>query len=52
MDVSESGTTWRVLNGKMARGDNIGATIEPKGGSDASITDPIVVFENTWHPVR
>jgi anti-sigma-K factor RskA len=47
MDASESGTTWRVLDGKMARGDAVGVTIEPQGGSDTPTTDPTVVFEST-----
>ena len=47
MDASETGTTWRVLDGTMARGDTVGITIEPTGGSDAPTTDPIVVFEST-----
>lgn len=46
MDAAESGTTWRVLEGEMAAGDVVGVTIEPKGGSDAPTTDPIVVFES------
>ncbi|GAA1217154.1 anti-sigma factor [Rhodoglobus aureus] len=46
MDTSESGTTWRVLDGDMAPGDVVGVTIEPKGGSDAPTTEPIVVFES------
>ncbi|WP_010203621.1 anti-sigma factor [Salinibacterium sp. PAMC 21357] len=45
MDAAEDGPTWRVLDGDMAVGDVIGVTIEPKGGSDAPTTDPIVVFE-------
>ncbi|MGV8857864.1 anti-sigma factor [Rhodoglobus sp.] len=46
MDAAESGTTWRVLDGEMAPGDVVGVTIEPKGGSDAPTTQPIVVFES------
>lgn len=46
MDVSENGTTWRVLDGEMAPGDVVGVTIEPKGGSHAPTTEPIVVFES------
>ncbi|EAR24958.1 membrane protein [marine actinobacterium PHSC20C1] len=46
MDASTDGTTWRVLDGKMAAGDVVGVTIEPKGGSDAPTTAPIVVFES------
>jgi anti-sigma-K factor RskA len=45
MDASESGTTWRALDGNMAPGDVVGVTIEPKGGSDAPTTAPIVVFD-------
>jgi len=46
MNASEDGTTWRVLQGEMALGDVVGVTIEPKGGSDAPTTEPIVVFES------
>jgi len=46
MDASTDGPTWRVLDGEMAVGDVVGVTIEPKGGSDAPTTDPIVVFES------
>ncbi|WP_341952743.1 anti-sigma factor [Salinibacterium sp. TMP30] len=46
MNASEDGTTWRVLEGEMAPGDVVGVTIEPKGGSDAPTTEPIVVFES------
>ncbi|MGV8912656.1 MAG: anti-sigma factor [Rhodoglobus sp.] len=46
MNAADNGTTWRVLDGEMAAGDVVGVTIEPKGGSDAPTTDPIVVFES------
>ncbi|MBH0082694.1 anti-sigma factor domain-containing protein [Salinibacterium sp. SWN167] len=46
MDAAEDGPTWRVLDGDMGAGDVVGVTIEPKGGSDAPTTDPIVVFES------
>ncbi|WP_339619336.1 anti-sigma factor domain-containing protein [uncultured Salinibacterium sp.] len=46
MNAAEDGPTWRVLDGEMAAGDLVGVTIEPKGGSDAPTTDPIVVFES------
>jgi len=46
MDAATDGPTWRVLDGEMAAGDIVGVTIEPKGGSDAPTTDPIVVFES------
>ncbi|QYH35490.1 anti-sigma factor domain-containing protein [Salinibacterium sp. M195] len=45
MHAAEDGPTWRVLDGDMASGDVVGVTIEPKGGSDAPTTEPIVVFE-------
>ncbi|MBI5162055.1 MAG: anti-sigma factor [Micrococcales bacterium] len=34
-----------LLSGKMTAGDSIGVTVEPKGGSDAPTTTPIVVVE-------
>ncbi|MBH0129771.1 anti-sigma factor domain-containing protein [Salinibacterium sp. NK8237] len=46
MDAADDGPTWRVLDGEMGVGDVVGVTIEPKGGSDAPTTDPIVVFES------
>ncbi|MBH0008603.1 anti-sigma factor domain-containing protein [Salinibacterium sp. SWN1162] len=46
MNAADDGPTWRVLDGDMAIGDVVGVTIEPKGGSDAPTTDPIVVFES------
>ncbi len=43
-DVSDDGTTWRVLDGAMAAGDTVGVTIEPRGGSDEPTTAPITAI--------
>lgn len=42
--VVDSGSTWRVLDGTMKAGDTVGVTVEPRGGSDAPTTDPVVVI--------
>ncbi|MGV8969891.1 MAG: anti-sigma factor [Microbacteriaceae bacterium] len=42
--VDESGTSWRVLDGDMKAGDTVGVTVEPRGGSGAPTTDPIVAI--------
>jgi anti-sigma-K factor RskA len=42
--VADSGSTWRVLDGTMKAGDTVGVTVEPRGGSDAPTTDPVVVI--------
>lgn len=39
------GEIWQVLDGKMKAGDTIGVTVEPRSGSKAPTTDPIVTFE-------
>ena len=44
--VSESGATWRVLDGDMVAGDMVGVTVEPRGGSEQPTTDPIVAIES------
>lgn len=40
------GRTWRVLEGQMQPGDVVGVTVEPRGGSDAPTTDPVLVIES------
>jgi len=42
--VGDSGSTWRVLDGQMAKGDSVGVTIEPAGGSPEPTTNPIVAI--------
>jgi anti-sigma-K factor RskA len=42
--VAGNGSTWRVLDGTMKAGDTVGVTVEPRGGSDAPTTDPVVVI--------
>jgi anti-sigma-K factor RskA len=42
LDVGDSGTSWRVLDGAMGAGDTIGLTVEPAGGSQAPSTKPVV----------
>lgn len=44
MDVANTDSTWRVLDGQMAAGDTVGVTIEPKGGSEQPTTEPIVAI--------
>jgi len=38
--------TWRVLDGKMAAGDTVGVTVEPRGGSTQPTTNPIVAISS------
>jgi anti-sigma-K factor RskA len=45
-DSSGDGTVWRVLEGTMRAGDQVGVTVEPDGGSDAPTTDPIVAIQS------
>ncbi|MEP6478801.1 MAG: anti-sigma factor [Rhodoglobus sp.] len=40
--VGSDGGTWQVLDGKMAKGDTVGVTVEPRGGSESPTTDPII----------
>lgn len=42
--VNTAGSTLRVLDGALARGDTVGVTVEPRGGSEAPTTDPVVVI--------
>jgi len=42
--VGSSGSTWRVLDGKMDDGDSVGVTIEPAGGSKVPTTPPLVAI--------
>jgi anti-sigma-K factor RskA len=44
VDAAGSGTTWRVLDGDAAADAAVGITVEPKGGSAAPTTDPLVVI--------
>ncbi|WP_051701604.1 anti-sigma factor domain-containing protein [Mycetocola saprophilus] len=39
----DSGVTWTLLDGTLNPGDSVGMTVEPKGGSKAPTTDPILV---------
>lgn len=41
-NAADSGTTVRVLDGKMSNGDTLGITVEPDGGSTKPTTTPIV----------
>jgi anti-sigma-K factor RskA len=45
-DSSGDGTVWRVLEGTMKAGDQVGVTVEPDGGSDEPTTDPIVAIQS------
>ena len=43
-DADSSGTSWRVLDGTASADAAVGMTVEPKGGSTAPTTDPLVVI--------
>ncbi|MCY7404104.1 MAG: anti-sigma factor [Cryobacterium sp.] len=45
-DSSGDGTAWRVLEGRMRAGDQVGVTVEPNGGSDQPTSNPIVAFQS------
>jgi anti-sigma-K factor RskA len=45
-DSSGDGTAWRVLDGTMLAGDQVGVTVEPSGGSEQPTTTPIVAFQS------
>lgn len=45
-DSSGDGTVWRVLEGTMKAGDQVGVTVEPDGGSEEPTTDPIVAIQS------
>ncbi|MDJ0347948.1 anti-sigma factor [Cryobacterium sp. PH29-G1] len=45
-DSSGDGTAWRVLDGTMHAGDQVGVTVEPNGGSDQPTSNPIVAFQS------
>ncbi|TFD59120.1 anti-sigma factor [Cryobacterium suzukii] len=45
-DSSGDSTAWRVLDGTMHAGDQVGLTVEPSGGSDQPTTDPILAFQS------
>ena len=45
-DSSGDSTAWRVLDGTMHAGDQVGITVEPSGGSDQPTTSPIVAFQS------
>lgn len=42
--VDSSSATSVVLDGALSRGDAIGVTVEPAGGSEQPTTEPVVVF--------
>lgn len=44
VSASKNATTWRVLTGKFTTGVTVGVTVEPKGGSKAPTTKPIVAI--------
>jgi len=45
-DSRGDGTAWRVLDGTMHAGDQVGVTVEPQGGSDQPTSNPIVAFQS------
>ncbi len=45
-DSSGDGTAWRVLDGTIQPGDQVGVTVEPNGGSDQPTSNPIVAFQS------
>ena len=44
---SNGASTLRVLSGTMTKGDTVGVTVEPAGGSKAPTTKPIVAIAST-----
>jgi anti-sigma-K factor RskA len=44
---SDGKSTLQVLSGHMAKGDTVGVTVEPAGGSKAPTTKPIVAIAST-----
>ena len=44
-DAAASGSTVRVLDGKMQPRQSVGITVEPSGGSKVPTTDPILVIQ-------
>jgi anti-sigma-K factor RskA len=44
LDAAAGSSTWRVLDGAMAPGDTVGVTVEPRSGSKAPTTTPIVAI--------
>lgn len=42
-----NGPTWRVLDGTLAKGNTVGVTVEPSGGSTSPTTDPIIIVTST-----
>ena len=45
-DSNGDGTAWRVLDGTMHAGDQVGVTVEPNGGSDQPTSNPILAFQS------
>jgi Anti-sigma-K factor rskA len=41
---SDGKSTLQVLSGRMAKGDTVGVTVEPSGGSKAPTTKPVVAI--------
>jgi anti-sigma-K factor RskA len=41
-NASDSGSTVKIMDGKMSNGDTLGITVEPSGGSKQPTTAPIV----------
>ena len=37
-------STWQVLTGSMSKGDTVGVTVEPAGGTDAPTTTPVIAI--------
>ena len=45
-DSTGTGTVWRVLEGTMKAGDQVGLTVEPDGGSPEPTSEPIVAIQS------
>lgn len=45
-DSAGTGTVWRVLEGTMKAGDQVGLTVEPEGGSPEPTSEPIVAIRS------
>ena len=42
--IGADGKMWQVLDGTMGKGDAVGVTVEPQGGSSKPTTDPVLVI--------
>ncbi len=45
-DSTGTGTVWRVLDGNLKTGDQVGVTVEPSGGSRQPTSELIIAFQS------